>query len=201
MTTETTAIETVSESTALARPEDVGLSIETLVARVDKIKQVQARVMKEGHHFGHIPGIDRPTLLQPGAQMLCMTFQLAPTFDLDERRDGDHLEVVAKCTLVHSPTGAVVGGGVGSCSTRESRYAYRKGERACPDCGAAALLKSKHEAEWFCWVKKGGCGAKFDLNDRRITSQEVGRVDNPDLADMWNTIRKMARSEPWWPLR
>lgn len=187
-----TAIETVNPHTALARPDDTGLSIETIVGRVEKIKQVQARVMREGHHYGKIPGVDRPTLLQPGAQMLCMTFQLAPTFELDERRDGDHLEVTARCMLTHAPTGTVVGGGVGSCSTRESRYAYRRGERVCPECGSGALRKSKNDPEWFCWRKLDGCGATFDIDDERITSQVVDRVDNPDLPDVYNTVRKMA---------
>ena len=40
--------------------------------------------------------------------------------------------------------------------------------------------------------KKGGCGEKFEDNDTRITKQESGQVANPDIADLTNTLEKMA---------
>lgn len=190
-----TAIEKVEQPGALARQDDFGISVDALVARVDKVREVSRRVMQEGVHFGNIPGTakDRKALLKPGAEMLCMTFQLAPTFSPDERREGEHLEVVMTCTLTHIPTGTVLGNGIGSCSTRESKYAWRKGERACPKCGKAAIRKSTRDrAEWYCWRKIDGCGATFKIDDRSITEQQVGRVPNPDLPDMYNTVRKMA---------
>jgi ribosomal protein S14 len=190
----------MSESAALAKVEPVGaiaraaeLSIDDVVARVEKIQEVSRRVMQEGRHFGTIPGVKKPSLLKPGAEILCMTFQLAPKFKAKEKRSGDHLEVVTTCTLVHIPTGAELGSAEGSCSTRESKYAYRRGERKCPDCGkSGSLLKSKTEPEWFCWRKKDGCGATFALDEPEITSQNPDRIPNPDLPDTWNTVRKMA---------
>jgi len=175
-------------------PEEIGISIEDIIARVNKIHAVQKRVMKEGVHYGVIPGTDKPALLKPGAEMLCMTFQLDPQFSLDERHEGDHLEVVVTCTLYHSPTGARLGSGIGSCSTKEGRYAYRKGERACPSCGKSTIIKGKAEygGGWLCFAKKGGCGAKFGDKDTAITSQQTGRVANPDIPDLYNTVRKMA---------
>jgi hypothetical protein len=182
-----------AQESALARAEDfLGVGVELLKQRVAKIREVRDYVMKDGAHFGKIPGVDKPTLLKPGAEILCMAFQLAPELDFSERWDGEHLEVVVKCALIHVPTGNRVGTGIGSCSTRESRYAYRKSERVCPECSAPALLKSKHDPEWFCWAKRGGCGAKFPIDDERITKQVTGRVANPDLPDQYNTVRKMA---------
>jgi hypothetical protein len=180
---------------ALARQEDFGISVDALVVRVDKVREVSRRVMKEGVHFGNIPGTakDKKTLLKPGAEVLCMAFQLAPTFSPDERREGEHLEVVMTCTLTHIPTGTVLGNGIGSCSTRESKYAWRKGERSCPKCGKATIRKSTRDrAEWYCWRKIDGCGATFKIDDKSITEQQVGRIPNPDIADMYNTVRKMA---------
>jgi hypothetical protein len=177
-----------------AVPEEIGISIEDIIARVNKIHAVQKRVMKEGVHYGVIPGTDKPALLKPGAEMLCMTFQLDPQFALDERHEGNHLEVVVTCTLYHSPTGARLGSGIGSCSTKEGRYAYRKGERTCPSCGKATIIKGKAEygGGWLCFAKKGGCNAKFGDKDPAITGQQTGRVDNPDIPDLYNTVRKMA---------
>jgi hypothetical protein len=192
---ETTALAKTEQPGALARQEDFGISVDALVARVDKVREVARRVMQEDVHYGNIPGTakDRRALLKPGAEVLCMAFQLAPIFEADERVDGEHLEVVMTCTLKHVPTGTVLGNGIGSCSTKESKYAWRKGERACPKCGKAAIRKSTRDrAGWYCWRKIDGCGATFKIDDKSITEQQVGRVPNPDIADMYNTVRKMA---------
>lgn len=180
------------EPTALAQGalDADGLPVEAIIARVGKIQAVQKRLMKQGEHFGVIPGTQKPTLLKPGAELLCLTFQLDPQFSIDESRDGDHLTVVVTCTLYHAPSGTRIGAGLGSCSTRESKYAFRKGHLACPDCGKE-VMKSKQDPEWFCWRKKGGCGATFPLDDERITGQRPDRLANPDLPDTWNTVLKM----------
>lgn len=184
-----------TESQSMVRSDEPGISIEEIVARVDKIKKVQARVMKEGVHFGVVPGTgSKPTLLKPGAEMLCMTFQLDPQFSLDERWHGEHLEVVVTCTLFHAPTTTRLGSGIGSCSTLESKYAYRQGQRVCPRCQRPAIIKGRDEygGGWVCFKKKEGCGAKFADGDKVIESQQSGRVANPDIPDLYNTVRKMA---------
>src|SRR4051812_33355777 len=112
-----TELATVEQVGTLAREQDLGISVEHLVARVKKVKEVQERVMVKDHHYGLIPGVNKPSLLKPGAEILCLTFQLDPQFELKERWDGDHLEVVAHCTIYHAPTGTRVGSGIGSCST------------------------------------------------------------------------------------
>jgi hypothetical protein len=80
------------------------------------------------------------------------------------------------------------------CSTRESRYAKRKAERVCPQCGMPAIIKGKQEygGGWVCFKKKDGCGAKFRDDDASITGQVVGTIENPDLPDSWNTVVKMS---------
>ena len=45
----------------------------------------------------------------------------------------------------------------------------------------------------MCFGKKGGCGAKFAEDDAAIVNQPVGKVPNPDVADLVNTIDKMAQ--------
>lgn len=178
---------------ALAKASDE-MSVVDLVHRVSKVQEVQQQVMKEGHHFGKIPGVDKPTLFKPGAEILGMTFRLDPQFHVDERRDGDHREFLVTCTLYHAPTGTRLGSGLGSCSTRESKYAWRKGERKCPSCGKESIIRGKKEygGGWLCFTKKGGCNAKFKDGDQTIESQSTDRVPNPDIADMYNTVLKMA---------
>lgn len=174
---------------------DIGISVEELVARVDKVREVQRRVMTDGQHYGTVPGAgDRKCLLKPGAELLMLTFRLDPQFAVADRWDGDHLESVVTCTLYHAASGARLGSGVGSCSTRESKYAWRKAERKCPKCSQAAIIKGREEygGGWVCFKNKGGCGAKFGDRDQAITGQQTGRVPNPDIADCYNTVRKMA---------
>lgn len=181
-------------------PDDV-------VAQHAKIEQVMQAVMKDGMHYGKVPGVSKPTLLKPGAEVLAVTFRLAPSYESQRTyHDGGHLTVVSKVTLTHIPTGLVLGEGEGLCTTYEKKYAYRGEGRTCPSCGAAAIKKSKYPPRegdypgasksdapgWFCFAKLGGCGVNFAATDPAITEQETGKVPNPDLPDSWNTVLKMA---------
>ncbi len=175
--------------------QDLELAPEQVISQVQTIQHVMHEVMANGVHYGVIPGTDKPSLLKPGAEKLMLTFRLRPEFRRERERDGQHLTVYSYCTLVHILTGQVFAREVaGSCSTRESRYAYRTGERICPACGSPAIIKGKEEygGGWVCFKKKNGCGAKFSDGTAEIESQKVGRVANPDLADQENTVLKMS---------
>lgn len=170
-------------------------SVEQVLARVEKVRQIMERVMKPGRHYGIIPGTDKPTLLDPGAELLNTTFMLDPQYDVvDKERDGDHLTAIVRCTLYHIPTGLRVASGMGSCSSKETKYAFRNATRQCPTCGKEAIIKGKEEygGGWLCWKKKEGCGTKYKDGDKQIEEQTVGKVPNENLADQWNTIVKMA---------
>jgi hypothetical protein len=153
--------------------------------------------MVEGEHYGKIPGCgDKPTLYKAGGEVLATTFGLAPTFDI-RRSDmaNGHREYEITCTLTHIATGAIVGAGVGCCSTMESKYRWRNGDRKCPNCGKPAIIKGKAEygGGWVCFARKGGCGSKWQDGSKEIEGQETGRIENPDIADVYNTILKMAK--------
>ena len=171
------------------------LTVHDVRAQVNLIQQVMHEVMQKDQHYGVIPGTGtKPSLLKAGAEKLCLTFRLDPQYEVEQDRDGSHLTVTSKCTLWHIPSGQRFGSGMGSCSTHESKYAYRQAARKCPNCGSEAIIKGKEEygGGWLCFGKKGGCGAKFLEKDEAITSQTVGRVPNEDLADQYNTVLKMA---------
>jgi hypothetical protein len=189
----------VIESQDLTNPEPREVptfTAQDIKAQVQLIQEVMQAVMQEGHHYGVIPGTEKPTLLKPGAEKLTMTFRLAPMLQVQARDlDDVHREYQVRCTLVHIPTGRVYGEGVGLCSTLESRYRYRYAERTCPRCGRATIIKGRAEygGGWLCYQRKGGCGAKFTAQDPAITHQQVGRMENPDIADTYNTVLKMAK--------
>jgi hypothetical protein len=85
--------------------------------------------------------------------------------------------------------------GVGSCSTMETKYRYRKAEQKCPGCGKDTIIKGKKEygGGWLCWGKKGGCGAKFKDGDPKIENQDMGRIEFDNPADYYNTVLKIAK--------
>ena len=138
------------EKELAVKQQPMELAVSDLEAQVHKIQAVMKNVMQEGQHYGTIPGTNKPTLLKPGAEKLNLTFRLAPTHEVTKNDlPNGHREVTVICTLTHIPTGQVFGQGVGSCSTMEGKYRYRK------------------------------------RGDERI--------ENPDLADQYNTVLKMAK--------
>ncbi|MFZ1975774.1 MAG: hypothetical protein WAU89_23230 [Candidatus Acidiferrales bacterium] len=177
---------------ALAQPGE--LSVEQVIAQAEKIQKVMKAVMRKGVHYGIIPGTPKPTLLKPGAEKLCMVFRLDPQYSIVKERVGESLNIDSTCTLYYIPTDVRLGSGMGSCSTDESKYAYRKGARLCPSCGEPTIRKGKPEygGGWYCNAKDGGCGDKFKADEAGIADQETGRIANPDLADQHNTVLKMA---------
>jgi hypothetical protein len=195
----TAALAKVSETTtALSTP----LSAAAVRSQVNLIQEVMREVMREGEHFGRIPGCgDKPALLKAGAEKLGLTFRLAPTFKID-RSDlpNGHREYAIVCTLT-SAGGDVLGEGVGCCSTMESKYRWRGGSRLCPNCQKPAIKKSKYPPRnnpqappgFYCFAKVGGCGCEYAHDDPAITSQSEERQENPDVADSYNTVLKMAK--------
>jgi len=180
---------------ATIQPNTAPMSVRELVGHVELIREAMQKAMQKGQHYGTIPGCgDKPTLLQPGAQILLNLFHLNPDPILEViEMGGGHREYRFTVRLLNN-AGVFVGSGVGSCSTMESKYRYRGGERKCPACGKETIIKGKAEygGGWLCWTKKGGCGAKFGEKDPAIIGQEVGKVENPDIADVYNTCEKMA---------
>lgn len=180
------------------------MTVDELVGRRDVVVDAMNRAMEKDVHYGTIPGVQKPSLLKPGAEMLNVLFQLAPSFP-DERQqdvihDNGHRDVKSLCVLTHIPSGLQVAEAHGACSTREKKYAYRVGALTCPECGASEIRKSKQQGkdEWYCWRKQGGCGATFpagtEAYETFVAEQKLSnaRVDNPDLPDTWNTVVKMS---------
>jgi hypothetical protein len=178
----------------------IGAYLEPSVVKqqVQVIQQVMREAMKENEHYGTIPGCgDKKVLMKSGAEKLGFTFRIAPEYEVN-RADlpGGHREYQVTCRLRSIHSGDLVGSGVGLCSTMESKYRWRNGELKCPSCGkSGTVIKGKAEfgGGWLCWQRKDGCGAKFEDGDPRIEKQPRGRVDNPDIADTFNTVLKMAK--------
>lgn len=164
-------------------------------------------IMKPGVDFGMIPGTNKNTLLKAGAEKATSFFGLSPRFRdavvvedfTGKDHDGEPFFFYRRtCELWRG--NHIVASVDGSCNSFEKKYRYRGGERVCPECGKATIKKSKFPPKsdpqaspgFYCYSKIGGCGMEFSANDPAITNQELGQVKNPDVADLANTILKMA---------
>lgn len=173
------------------------LETDFIVSRVEKLKEIKEKIMEPHIHYDLIPGCgDKPAIKKEGSELLCMAFQLCPKYELTVNDlGGRHREFSYQGHIIHIPTGKIVAYGVGSCSTMESKYRYREGKRLCPQCNKEAIIKGKEEygGGWLCFKKLEGCGAKFEDGDTSIEVQKVGRVENEDLADQYNTCMKIGK--------
>jgi hypothetical protein len=117
---QTTAVQTVPQGGA-------AMSLKQVTDRVNLVHKVLETVMKKDTHFGTVPGCgSKMVLLKPGADVLAMTFRLVPQFAVTrtELQDG-HREYDVTCSM-YGADGAMLGQGVGSASTMEKKYRYRR---------------------------------------------------------------------------
>lgn len=178
------------------------MTINEALDRYNTMKAFIASVMREGTDFDTIPGTNKPTLHKPGAEKLCSLFGLTVRFVITEKTEDwtgkDHngeafFYYAYRCLLWRGD--ALVAESDGSCNSWEKKYRWRNLDRICPNCNEAAIIKGKKEygGGWLCWKNKGGCGAKYQENDPAITEQVTGKIPNPDIADLVNTVQKMAQ--------
>ncbi|MBV6343613.1 hypothetical protein HWQ67_18760, partial [Candidatus Magnetobacterium casensis] len=184
-----------SKELTVVNIEDYAMTTDRVVHQVALIQDVMKAVMKEGEHYGTIPGTQKPTLYKPGAEKLGVTFRLVPSYDIKQKDlPAGHREYMIVCTLTHGPSGQLVAQGLGACSTMESKYRYRNKGKECPICQSESIRKGQEQygGGWFCYQKSGGCGRKFKDGDDRIEMQVTGKVEHTDPADYYNTVLKMA---------
>jgi hypothetical protein len=178
--------------------------LDALVRGRDRVELIKTTLMVEDVHYGTIPGTQKPTLYQPGAQLLGMVFGLRATF-VQEVEYGDgvsapHIRCRSLCELhLGDTSGPIVGTGNGSANTWEAKHRWRRGDRACPSCGVeGSIIRSKYGNKgWHCYDKKGGCGADFVKSDPAIMDQVVGDVENANPYDLENTVIKVGEKRAY----
>ena len=94
-------------------------------AQVNLIQEVMKAVMKDGHHYGQIPGAgNKPVLFKAGAEKLLFTFRLSADPEIEDLSTGDVIRYRVRCK-VYDRAGAYLGAGVGECSSDEEKYRWR----------------------------------------------------------------------------
>jgi hypothetical protein len=192
---------------AMMSDQEFETRLEQLRIAQSRVERIKAALMVKDTDYGVIPHTDKPTLLKPGAEKLCLAFRLVASFE-ETITYGDgvtrpQVSVDMRCDLhLGEAAGPVVGQGIGNANSWEKRYRYRKGERACPTCGVVgSIVKGnpayerdpKYQGGWVCWNRKNGCGANFTADDPAIVGQQTGNVENEDPFDLLNTLKKIAK--------
>jgi hypothetical protein len=183
------------------------MNLQVAKQRLKEFQEFVRGYLKEDEDYGTIPGTKKPTLFKPGADKLCELYGLSDSYEIMSSTvdwDKGLFDYEVRCILTSRRDDKAVSTGLGSCSSFESRYRWRDSTRKCPRCGKETIIKGKaefakkdgpgfSEGGWLCFAKKGGCGAKFPDAADEIVGQTIGRVPNPDISDIKNTIIKIAK--------
>lgn len=179
--------------TALATVIDSSLPMQLpdLKRQVQCIQQVMREVMHDKEHYGTIPGCgNKPTLLQPGAQKLALTFGFAAEYVVRQTdKPGGHREYEVRCKLTTRSAGLLMGEGVGCASTMESKYRFRT---QAVDTGEQ--IPGDYQQNKGSYAAKGMKAQK--LGDRWAWCK-VEKVEHDNPADYYNTILKMAKKRAY----
>lgn len=173
------------------------VTVEDVTSQYELIVQAMKKVMKDGEHYGTIPGCGtKKTLLKPGAEVLMVLFGLSCDVEVERfAMQNQHREYECKVT-VFAPTGRRLGTGVGSCSTMESKYRFRTGPveltgKRVPN-EYWDLRSSDPEKALAAIGGKGYVVKKADDNKWYIAMQGE-RVENDNPADQYNTVLKLSK--------
>jgi len=180
------------EEMALTTGVSMMLSPEVILDQKKKIHDLMAKSFVPGVHYGTIPGAGKkPVLFKAGAEYLAFAFNLRPHTEMTPVYTPDGHLTCSVRVVVHASDGTYLGDGYGVCSTRETKYAFKRADLLCPDCGKPAIRRSKEEygGGWYCNTRSEGCGAKFPKGDARLEQQTATTATNP--ADFYNTVTKM----------
>ncbi|UKM31218.1 hypothetical protein CrLKS3_g36 [Cylindrospermopsis phage Cr-LKS3] len=142
-------------------------------AQVNLMQDVMHEVMKDGTHYGTIPGTKSKSLYKAGAEKLMATFRLAGDPEVtDLSKDGE----IAYRVKVRLSTagGQFIGAGIGECSSSEEKYSWR-----------AAICDEEYDD-----TPENRRRIKYAKWQGRVERKKQVRTNPADVA---NTILKMAK--------
>ncbi len=176
------AVVEMKQGGALASTNGSGrMAVSEIIQHVAVVQEVMRAVMKgpskehpDGVHYGVIPGTNKPTLLKPGAELLCMVFRIADSYQIEDLSTADTVRYRVTCTGTHQITGAMLGTGMGEASSGEEKYKWRKAYKEEFEATPASMRREKKG-----WDK---------IKKQNYAILQV-RTEPADLA---NTILKMA---------
>lgn len=155
-------------------------SISSTKEQMQLAEQMVNQLLVNNVDYGVTPGTKGPGLWDPGAAKIIRAFGLHA-----EHRfpippiDNEYLISWTVETLLVNRAGEIMGSGLGSCSTRETKYKYRW------------VTKEEAKREGYTEEDISELKSKILYNEPRF------RIENPEYGELTNTILAMAakRSE------
>jgi len=182
--------------------QNPGEMVEYAKLRVNAIQQIYKDIMQEGKEgggdYGIIPGCGKkPSLLKAGAEKLIMAFRLSAKIAevAETNLPGGHREYRV-LTSLYAPDGTHMADGTGMCSSQESKYRYRGGLRESTGQPVPTEYWNLKKAGKFGEAQAaiGGDGFGTMKDEGTWVICKLGeKMENPDPADQFNTILKMAK--------
>ena len=201
------------ETTNIVKSEERGVgliraaTIEELTEHVGIIQKVLEKVMIKDEHYGVIPGCGKkPSLLKAGAEKIAMTFRLDPEYEIEpEDLPNGHRGYETKCIIYSIETGKRLGSGVGYCSTMESKYRFRTGEKELTDVQVPRAYWDTRDSDPTGAMKvlQEAAGESCKLStgkgeDGRWYIGKAGeKVEHDNPADYFNTAKKMSKKRAY----
>jgi hypothetical protein len=137
-------------------------------------------VLVKDQDYGVVPGVQKPTLLKPGAEKLMNLFNMSVEFECTDKVLDLHSKFLAYTYKATAKTahGRIVTQCEGSVNSYEPKYRYVWMEKAKPDQATQDRLKAEGTGKF----RKSSSGWIW-----------VERTENPDLVGLQNTMQKMAQ--------
>lgn len=178
------------------------LSAKDIKQQVHLIQEVMKAVMVEGEHYGVIPGTQKHTLFQTGAQKLLSTFRLGSepeVLNVDETYNSVSYRV--KVRLFNIADGNTVGYGLGECSTLEDKYCWKKAINDTEFARAAEnekriKINKDYEVKQVMTNYKDVSNTVLKMATKRaliaavLTATAAGDIFTQDLEDMEEQTRE-----------
>ena len=175
-------------------------------ARINRLQEVMKAVMKDGTHFGVIPGTPKPTLYKAGSEVILATFRIAVDPVVEDLSTPDCARYRVLCRGI-TVSGELVGTGVGEASSDEEKYRWRKAvcdqewDETDPDRRRAKWSKSGNSAYQTKQVRTSPADvantvlkmakkrAQIDLT---LTATAASDVFSQDIEDLPAELRETA---------
>ena len=171
--------------TPMPKPQDESVQMDWSAIQtnpsmyVQMLNRLYLHLLQKGTDYGVIPGTKKPTLYKPGAELLAMNLGLttATTVNTEMQEIAGMFVISANAHTEVFYKGSKVGDGYGSCSTAESKYAFR-------------------------WVQERKLPANVDRESLYVEESEYGKryrvpCSVNETFDAGNTVLKMAKKRSY----
>ena len=165
------------------RPMLTEQSIKAINYDLKMAEKLVTEVLENAIDYGQIPGVRGKGLWDPGASKIMNAFECYPRHKILYHEETKTLITWAiEAEIIHRPNGAIVGAGVGACSTREPKY----GKRWLELTEVQRLGYTQPEIDKLKTRK----GKRWEEGKSFIVDEY--HVENPEYGEQVNTIFKMA---------